>query len=63
HFETHLESKKQELDKPELDKLKADLPGVDSNALTISLSSATSAEIAGVEEFKLTLAMTALARV
>nr|GFC44965.1 hypothetical protein [Tanacetum cinerariifolium] len=27
HFETHFESEKQELDTPELDKLKADLPG------------------------------------
>ncbi|GKC75808.1 hypothetical protein Tco_1126582, partial [Tanacetum coccineum] len=34
-----------------------------SNARTISLSSATSDEIAGVEEFVLTLATTALARV
>nr|GFD42051.1 hypothetical protein [Tanacetum cinerariifolium] len=33
------------------------------SALTISLSSATSAETARVEEFKLTLATTALARV
>nr|GEZ16434.1 hypothetical protein [Tanacetum cinerariifolium] len=33
-----------------------------SNALTISLSSATSTETAGVEEFELTLATTALAR-
>nr|GFD44861.1 hypothetical protein [Tanacetum cinerariifolium] len=34
-----------------------------SNALTISLSSAMSDEIAGVKELVLTLAMTALARV
>nr|GFB04066.1 hypothetical protein [Tanacetum cinerariifolium] len=34
-----------------------------SNALTISLSSATSDEIDGVEELVLTLATTALARV
>nr|GFA25120.1 integrase, catalytic region, zinc finger, CCHC-type, peptidase aspartic, catalytic [Tanacetum cinerariifolium] len=34
-----------------------------NNALTISLSSATSGETARVEEFELTLAMTALARV
>nr|GFD02864.1 hypothetical protein [Tanacetum cinerariifolium]GFD45204.1 hypothetical protein [Tanacetum cinerariifolium] len=33
-----------------------------SNALTKSLSSATSDEIAGVEEFEFTLATTALAR-
>nr|GFD32491.1 hypothetical protein [Tanacetum cinerariifolium] len=34
-----------------------------NNALTISLSSATSVETAGIEEFKLTLARTALAHV
>nr|GFB76206.1 hypothetical protein [Tanacetum cinerariifolium] len=34
-----------------------------SNALTISLGSATSDETAGVEEFEFTLATTALARV
>nr|GFC76259.1 hypothetical protein [Tanacetum cinerariifolium] len=34
-----------------------------NNALTISLSSATSAGTAGVEEFELTLPTTALARV
>nr|GEV96733.1 hypothetical protein [Tanacetum cinerariifolium] len=50
----------------ELKKLIAKLKGksvdTNSNALTISLSSATFAETAGVEEFELTLATTALAQ-